>query len=160
MKGSDFKRNIAKQSGVKSREEKAGRFLFKTASRGYPSLLQAYRLTELASRVGFDWPNITGVLKKLDEEAMELKEAISLQNRKRIREEIGDLLFVLANIARFLHINPEDALKKTLEKFSSRFHYVETSLRNKGKSFQQSNLLEMDQLWEESKKRKRGRVNK
>jgi tetrapyrrole methylase family protein/MazG family protein len=101
--------------------------------------------------VGFDWPNIEGVLNKLDEEMGEFREALSLQNRRKIREEIGDLLFVMANISRFLQIHPEEALKKTLEKFVSRFHYIETSLRKKGKSFLQSNLIEMDRLWEESK---------
>jgi len=116
-----------------------------------PSLSQAYQLTQRASRVGFDWPNIEGVLNKLDEEMGEFREALSLQNRRRIREEIGDLLFVMANVSRFLEINPEEALKKTLEKFVSRFHYIETSLRKKGKSFLQSNLIEMDRLWEESK---------
>ena len=91
-----------------------------------PSLSQAYQLTQKASRVGFDWPNIEGVLNKLDEEMGEFREALSLQNRRRIREEIGDLLFVMANVSRFLHIHPEEALKKTLEKFVSRFHYIET----------------------------------
>jgi tetrapyrrole methylase family protein/MazG family protein len=104
--------------------------------------------------VGFDWPNIEGVLNKLDEEMGEFREALSLQNRRRIREEIGDLLFVMANVSRFLEINPEEALKKTLEKFVSRFHYIETSLQREGKSFLQSNLIEMDRLWEESKKKK------
>jgi len=117
----------------------------------FPSLSQAYQLTQKASRVGFDWPNIEGVLKKLDEEIGELREALSLRNRRRIREEIGDLLFVLANVSRFLQINPEEALKKTLEKFTSRFHYIETSLHRQGKSFRQSSLIEMDRLWEESK---------
>jgi tetrapyrrole methylase family protein/MazG family protein len=120
-----------------------------------PSLAQAYQLTQKASRVGFDWPNIEGVLKKLDEESREFREALSFQNRRRIREEIGDFLFVLANVSRFLRINPEAALKKTLEKFVSRFHYIETSLRREGKSLRQSNLIEMDRLWEESKKKKR-----
>ena len=119
-----------------------------------PSLSQAYQLTQRASRVGFDWPNIEGVLNKLDEEMGEFREALSLQNRRRIREEIGDLLFVMANVSRFLEINPEEALKKTLEKFVSRFHYIETSLQREGKSFLQSNLIEMDRLWEESKKKK------
>jgi tetrapyrrole methylase family protein/MazG family protein len=67
---------------------------------------------------------------------------------------MGDLLFVLANASRFLQINPEEALRKTLEKFVSRFHYIETSLRRKGKTLQQSDLFEMDRLWEESKKKK------
>jgi tetrapyrrole methylase family protein/MazG family protein len=119
-----------------------------------PSLSQAYQLTHRASKVGFDWPNIERVLKKLDEEMQEFREALSLQNRRRVREEMGDLLFVLANVSRFLQINPEEALRKTLEKFVSRFHYIETSLRKKGKTLQQSNLFEMDRLWEESKKKK------
>lgn len=123
-------------------------------SRGSPSLSQAYQLTQKASRVGFDWPNIEGVLNKLEEEMKEFREALFLQNRRRIREEIGDLLFVMANVSRFLRIHPEEALKKALAKFVSRFHYVETSLHREGKSFPQSNLIEMDRLWEESKKKR------
>jgi len=119
-----------------------------------PSLSQAYQLTQRASRVGFDWPTIEGVLKKLDEEMGEFREALSSRNRRRVREEMGDLLFVLANVSRFLQIDPEEALRKTLKKFVSRFHYIETSLRKKGKTPQQSHLFEMDRLWEESKKKK------
>jgi len=121
-----------------------------------PSLSQAYQLTQRASRVGFDWPNMEGVLKKLDEELGEFREALFLQNRAKIREEMGDLLFVLANVSRFLQINPEEALKKTLEKFISRFHYIERALHQEGKSLQQSDLSEMDRLWEESKKKRDG----
>jgi MazG family protein len=123
---------------------------------GSPSPLSlAYRLTEKASGVGFDWPDVKGILKKLDEEMKELREALSLEKRHRIREEIGDLLFVIVNIARFLEIDPEAALRRTIEKFTSRFHYIERSLQKKGKTLQESNLLEMDRLWEEAKKRKR-----
>jgi tetrapyrrole methylase family protein/MazG family protein len=118
-----------------------------------PSLVLAYQLTQKASQVGFDWPNIEEVLKKLDEEMKEFREALFLRKRGMIREEIGDLLFVLANVSRFLRINPEEALKKTIKKFVSRFHYIETSLHKFGKSPHQSSLVEMDQLWEESKKR-------
>ena len=120
---------------------------------GLPALSLAYQLTEKASRLGFDWPDLKGVLKKLDEEMKEFREALSMQNPKRIREEIGDLLFVLVNIARFLQIHPEKALRKTIEKFTSRFYYIETSLRKEGKTFRESNLLEMDRLWEEAKKK-------
>src|SRR4030066_1283200 len=119
-----------------------------------PSLSQAYQLTQRASRVGFDWPNIEGVLKKLDEELGEFREALFLQNREKICEEMGDLLFVLANVSRFLQINPEEALKKTLDKFIYGFHYIEISLHQEGKSFRQSNLMEMDRLWEEAKRKK------
>jgi tetrapyrrole methylase family protein/MazG family protein len=118
------------------------------------SLALAAQLTRDVSRLGFDWPDLDGVLKKLDEEMKEFREALSLQSRSKIREELGDLLFVLVNISRFLGIDPEEALRKTVKKFMLRFHYIETSLRKKGKSFHQSNLIEMDQLWEEAKKKK------
>jgi len=117
------------------------------------SLSLAYRLTEKASSVGFDWPDVKGILRKLDEEIKEFREALSLQKRNRIREEIGDLLFVIVNIARFLKIDPEASLRRTIEKFTSRFHYIERSLQKKGKTPQESNLLEMDRLWGEAKKR-------
>jgi tetrapyrrole methylase family protein/MazG family protein len=121
------------------------------------SLALAYQVTQRASKVGFDWPDIRGVLKKLDEELMEFRAALHHRNQKRAQEELGDLLFVLANVARFLQINPEQALRKTIQKFISRFRYVEISLRKKGKSLRQSNLIEMDQLWEEAKHKKRMR---
>jgi tetrapyrrole methylase family protein/MazG family protein len=121
----------------------------------FSPLSLAYRLTEKASSVGFDWPDVKGILKKLDEEMKEFREALSLQKRNRIREEIGDLLFVIVNIARFLKIDPEAALRSTIEKFISRFHYIERSLQKRGKTLQESNLLEMDRLWEEAKRRKR-----
>jgi tetrapyrrole methylase family protein/MazG family protein len=124
------------------------------------SLSLAYRLTRKVSKLGFDWPDLKGVLKKMDEEVMELREALSLQNRSRIQEELGDLLFVLVNLSRFLQIDPERALKKTVKKFILRFHYIETSLQKRGKSFRQSNLVEMDRLWDEAKKRDRKKPSK
>ena len=120
-----------------------------------PSLSRAYQLTRKASRVGFDWPNIEGVLNKLDEELVEFKEALGLEDRRKIREEIGDMLFVMVNISRFLGIDPEEALKRTLKKFVSRFHYIETSLKKAGKPFRDSNLVEMDRVWEESKEKEK-----
>jgi tetrapyrrole methylase family protein/MazG family protein len=134
--------------------KKVGRSILEGVRKDSSSLSQAYQLTQIASRAGFDWPNIEGLLEKLDEEMRELREALALQNNKKICEEIGDLLFVLANVSRFLHLHPEEALKKTLDKFVSRFHYIEASLRKQGKSLRQSDLIEMDQLWEESKKKK------
>jgi tetrapyrrole methylase family protein/MazG family protein len=129
--------------------------ILRTVPKDLPSLSLAYRLTQKASRVGFDWPDLNGILKKLDEEMKELRETLSLQERNRIREEIGDLLFVIVNIARFLKIDPEAALRRTVEKFISRFTYIERSLQKKGKTLQESNLLEMGRLWGEAKKRKR-----
>jgi tetrapyrrole methylase family protein/MazG family protein len=143
---------------VRNKKTMAGKRRTPT-SRGRPiaSLALAYQLTQRASKVGFDWPDIQGVLKKLDEELMEFREALRHRDPKRAQEELGDLLFVLANVARFLRINPEQALRKTIQKFISRFHYVEVSLKKRGKSLRQSNLIEMDQLWEEAKHKKRMR---
>jgi tetrapyrrole methylase family protein/MazG family protein len=132
--------------------KKEGTSISEEVSKGLPALSLAYQLTEKASHLGFDWPDLKGVLKKLDEEMKELKEALSIRDRKKIREEIGDLLFVLVNVARFLRIHPEEALRKTVEKFISRFAYIETSLRKEGKTFHQSNLIEMERLWQEAKK--------
>ena len=149
----------AKRKRVKERLPKRNRSAHLRS--GVPTLLDhgaslslAYQLTKQASRVGFDWPDIRGVLNKLDEELEEFREALSLKDKKRIREELGDLLFVMANIARFLRIDPERALRRTVKKFMSRFHYIETTLRKQGKSFRQSNLFEMDRLWEEAKRKK------
>ena len=124
-------------------------------SRESPSLLRAYQLTKVASGAGFDWPDLSGVLEKLDEEIDEFREALSSHSRPKIQEELGDLLFVLTNVARFLQINPEEALKGTIDKFILRFRYIETALRRRGRSLPQSSLVEMDRLWEEAKKIKR-----
>ena len=128
--------------------------ILEAVPKGLPALSLAYQLTKKASRVGFDWPDLNGVLRKLDEEMKEFKEALSVQDRKRVREEIGDLLFVWVNISRFLRIHPEEALRKTIKKFILRFSHIEASLCKEGKTFHQSNLMEMERLWEEAKKRK------
>lgn len=129
--------------------------LLKGIPKDLPSLWRAYLLTKRASRVGFDWPDLKGVLRKMDEEIKEFKEVLSLKDRRRIEEELGDFLFVVANVGRFLRINPELALRRTLRKFTARFHYIETSLHQRGRSLHQSNLMEMDRLWNEAKKRKK-----
>ena len=151
MKIKKTKRKVVPRCSKRRNLKIKWRSLLEGVPKDSPSLSQAFQLTQRASRVGFDWPNMEGVLKKLDEELGEFKEALFLQNRERIREEMGDLLFVLANVSRFLQINPEEALKKTLKKFISRFHYIERALHQKGKSLQQSDLIEMERLWEESK---------
>ena len=145
---------ITDRRGAEFHKKERGSIL-EAVPKELPALSLAYQLTEKASHVGFDWPDLKGVLRKLDEEVKEFKEALSIQDRKRIREEIGDLLFVLVNIARFLRINPEEALGKTVKKFISRFSHIETSLRKEGKTFHQSTLMEMERLWEEAKKKKR-----
>ena len=154
MKKKEKSRKVAPCRSKRRGPGKVWRSILERVRKDSSSLSQAYQLTQIASRAGFDWPNIEGVLEKLDEEMREFREALSLQNRKRIREEIGDLFFILANVSRFLHLHPEEALKKTLDKFVSRFHYIETSLHKEGKSLRKSDLVEMDRLWEESKKKK------
>jgi tetrapyrrole methylase family protein/MazG family protein len=120
--------------------------------RDLPSLLRAHRLQERAARVGFDWARIEEVLPKLDEEMAEFKEALKLENAAGIEEELGDIFFVLVNISRFLGVNPEDALRKTISKFIRRFRYIEEHAAAAGKSLSDMTLGEMDRLWEESKK--------
>ncbi|HMK50919.1 MAG TPA: MazG nucleotide pyrophosphohydrolase domain-containing protein [Thermodesulfobacteriota bacterium] len=153
MKMKKKREKVAPRSLKRREFEKDRKSVLGGVPKDVPSLSQAYQLTQKAAQVGFDWPDIEGILKKLDEEIGEFREALSLRNRSRIREEIGDLFFVLANVSRFLQINPEEALKETLKKFVSRFRYIEMALHRAGKSFPQSNLIEMDRLWEESKKK-------
>jgi|GEM_PF-2879747 len=117
-----------------------------------PSLLRAHYLTRKASRVGFDWNSAGDILKKVEEEFAELKEEVKKKNHDGIEEELGDLLFVLVNVGRFLGINPEMALHKSIEKFISRFHHIEYSLGEKGKNLKDASLEEMEYLWEEAKK--------
>lgn len=115
-----------------------------------PSLLLAQRLQKIASSVGFDWDDTGGVLDKLSEELEELKEADSDKERE---EELGDVLFVLAHLGNFLKIDTEMALRKTCQKFKNRFKAIEDGLKKKGKTFKESNLDEMESLWQESKEK-------
>ncbi|MBI4596614.1 MAG: nucleoside triphosphate pyrophosphohydrolase [Candidatus Tectomicrobia bacterium] len=117
-----------------------------------PALLRAYRLQDKASRVGFDWQNIAEVMAKVDEEMKEFKEAYSENDREKIEMELGDLLFSLVNVSRFLHVNPEGALGQTIKRFMKRFQYIEQTFEKQGKSMEKSTLEEMDVLWNEAKK--------
>ncbi|MBJ6373389.1 nucleoside triphosphate pyrophosphohydrolase [Sedimentitalea arenosa] len=115
---------------------------------GLPALLRAYKLQKRAARVGFDWPDAGDVLAKIAEEAAELVEARDSAAPDRIEEEFGDLLFVMANLARHLGIEPEAALRRANGKFIRRFEGVEARLRARGKSPEDSDLAEMDALWD------------
>jgi uncharacterized protein YabN with tetrapyrrole methylase and pyrophosphatase domain len=116
-----------------------------------PALLAAYRLTQKAAGVGFDWPDADAVLKKLDEETTELRGALDAGDRDAMREEVGDLLFTLANLARKLDLDPEAALAGTNRKFRHRFEQVEKGLAARGKNTAEATLAEMDELWEAAK---------
>ena len=111
-----------------------------------PALLRAYVISRRAARVGFDWPKLEDVYDKMAEEIKELKEAEKSGNTDSVREEIGDLLFTIVNIARFHNIDPEDALRSTSDKFVRRFTYVE-----KNTDLSSSTLSTMDRLWNEAK---------
>ncbi|ESQ75459.1 nucleoside triphosphate pyrophosphohydrolase [Asticcacaulis sp. AC402] len=118
---------------------------------GLPALTRAAKLTRRAARVGFDWPSVHEVVDKLDEETAELKAEIQAGDVAKAREELGDLLFVLANLARKLDVEPEDALRMTNAKFVRRFESIEAALRAQGRTPDQSNLEEMDALWNAAK---------
>ncbi|KAB2939679.1 MAG: nucleoside triphosphate pyrophosphohydrolase [Hyphomicrobium sp.] len=119
-----------------------------------PALTRAIKLQNKAAKVGFDWPSLAPVFAKLEEEIAELHEAIAENAavpHPDIEEEFGDLLFVVANVARHLKIDPEAALRAANEKFRRRFRYIEDALAKRGSSPAQSNLAEMDALWDEAK---------
>jgi len=118
-----------------------------------PSLLRAYKIQSRVSKVGFDWDSVQGIFSKIEEEIKELKNAIKSGNKDKMEEEIGDLLFSVVNLARFLKIDPEGALRKTNRKFEERFKKLEKLAQQKGRSLKDMSLSEMDSLWEEIKKR-------
>jgi len=118
---------------------------------GLPALTRAVKLSKRAARVGFVWPSVAEVLDKLDEEVAELKAEVTGGDRARLRDELGDVLFVVANLARQLDIEPEDALRSTNAKFVRRFGFIEAELARDGRTPDQSDLAEMDALWDAAK---------
>ncbi|NBD28078.1 bifunctional methyltransferase/pyrophosphohydrolase YabN [Paenibacillus glycinis] len=117
-----------------------------------PALMKAYKLQKKAAKVGFDWDEIGPVLDKIQEELGELREAIAAKDAEEQAGELGDLLFAAVNAARFIHADPEEALSRTNRKFMKRFSYIEEQLRISGRSFDQTELIEMDRYWEEAKR--------
>ncbi len=120
-----------------------------------PALLRAVKLQKRAARVGFDWPDTGGVLAKITEEAAELAQARDTLTQEAVEEEFGDLLFVMANLARHLQVDPEAALRAANDKFTRRFERIEALLAQRGKRPAQSDLAEMDALWNEAKEEER-----
>ena len=117
----------------------------------FPALLEGLKLTKKAAKVGFDWENAGQIFAKVDEEVAELKEAINSGKAEYAAEEIGDLLFVVMNLARHLDVEPETALKRTNRKFRQRFKFIEDELKRNGKSLDDASLTEMDDLWNKAK---------
>jgi len=118
---------------------------------GLPALTRAVKLSSRAATVGFVWPTVHEVVAKLDEEVDELKAEIAAGDLEKARQEMGDVLFVVANLARTLEVDPEDALRFTNAKFARRFQYIEARLAERGLTPDQSDLEEMDALWDEAK---------
>lgn len=116
-----------------------------------PALMEATHLSRKAAGAGFDWPSFDGVLDKVREEIGELEAAHGAQSQKEIEGEVGDLLFTIVNVARFLGVDPEQALRKTNSKFRRRFSHVEQGLAAQGRSLKESNIEEMERLWQQAK---------
>lgn len=146
--------------------------LLDSVSSKMPAMLEAHKISSKAAHVGFDWPEMDGLFDKLKEETLELQahlkdlppgslkphnnSQVPEQLRARMEDEVGDLFFVLVNIARYLAVDPESALRKTNRKFRSRFGWLEEQLHQRGKSLQASTLEEMESLWQEAKSREQG----
>jgi len=138
---------------ARERADKGGHeSLLDGITRTLPALTRAEKLQRRAARVGFQWPDISGVLEKLDEELREVRAEIAAGDSQALHGEIGDLLFACANLARYAGVDAEAALRAANHKFERRFRYIEAALRERGKRPEQSDLAEMDALWEEAKR--------
>jgi MazG family protein len=146
---------VLRQWAALKREEKrkkgGGESVLEGVPREMPALARADRLTEKASRIGFDWPDAAGARAKVVEELAELDQAIAGGDRDSIEHELGDALFALANLSRKLGIPPEEALRGTLARFVARFTHVERELARRGVGHGQATLAEMDAIWDEAK---------
>jgi tetrapyrrole methylase family protein/MazG family protein len=121
-------------------------------SRALPAALEGFQLTRRAARIGFDWDDVEGVFDKLGEEGGELRQAVSAKDARRTEEEMGDLLFAAVNLARFLHVDPEIALKKANAKFSSRFRRMEDLAAKSGRALGDVPRAQMEEFWESAKR--------
>lgn len=148
----DVKRNWdVIKAGEKSAKGQAKGALLDGVSRAQPALAEASQISAKAAAQGFDWPSIEPVFEKLQEELTELDEARAAGQPAEIEDEFGDILFVMVNLARFLRLDPEQALRKSNAKFRRRFGYVEARLNEMGRPFKDSNIDEMELLWQEAK---------
>ncbi len=140
---------------IKQREKKQNnepeKSVIDSVPKSLPALVRAYRIGERAARVGFDWREQAGVMKKVKEELKELEDAVSSGNEKEIADEMGDLLFSIVNLARFLRIHPETALSDAVKKFEKRFRYMEKQLAAQNRRVEDADDQELDSLWERSK---------
>jgi MazG family protein len=178
LKADEKKKRLAAGGGKAVKEDGGPDSVLAGVSKSIPALLEAYKLSSRAAHVGFDWPNIDGLFEKLREETEELQEQlrefpapgpqpqargvagsgaqkIPQQLRHRLEHEVGDLFFVLVNIARYLSLDPESALKKTNRKFKRRFQWMEERLKTSGRIPQQASMEELESLWQQAKQQER-----
>ncbi len=170
------KKKKAAEAGDDKKDSTLPESVLAGVSTAMPALMEAYKLSSRAAQVGFDWPNIGGLFEKLQEETAELQQALEEYPapgprphgrgvagsgvpqvpedlRQHLEEEVGDLLFVLVNIARYLSLDPESALRKTNRKFKRRFQWIEEQLRASGRGPQQASMAELESLWQQAKVR-------
>ena len=149
----DKKKYLETEEAIKKKEKQeagADTSALSGVPRSLPALLRAWRVGAKAANAGFDWPDLQGPVEKVEEEWQEFREAVHADDLDSASEELGDLLFAVVNVARRMNIEPELALRGTIERFSGRFRWVESNL---GKDVADATLEEMDALWEEAKKR-------
>lgn len=145
-------RALEKWENVKKNENTSSQTSsMKKIPKSLPALRRSYKIQAKAADVGFDWDHVSEAFKKVDEETRELLEAYQGNDLHEIQEELGDLLFAVVNVARFLRVDPEDALNFTSHKFIRRFGFIEDQATKEGRSLEEMTLSEMDKLWEEAK---------
>jgi len=143
---------VRKWDEIKATEKPRPKGLLTSVPRSLPALMEARQIAGRAAGAGFDWNNVNQVIEKLHEELVELEEARQAGSPEALQDEIGDLLFVIVNIARFLKVDPEQALRGTNAKFRRRFAHVEQGLEAQGKSPREASIEEMEALWQEAKR--------
>lgn len=137
---------------IKQKEKDGNKTVLSGVPSALPSLIKAYRIQDKARNVGFDWQERREVWKKVKEEISEFEAEVENMDKEKATEEFGDVMFSLINAARLYKINPDNALEKTNQKFIKRFNYVESKVKEQGKTFQDTSLEEMDRYWNEAKK--------
>jgi len=176
LKGEEKKKRLAAGGGGNAENADDAQSVLSGVSSKIPALLEAYKLSSRAAHVGFDWPEIEGLFEKLAEETAELREELKAvpikgpstkgiagsgkpqvapELHERLEDEVGDLFFVLVNIARYLSLDPESALRKTNRKFKRRFQWMEERLRDSGRAPQQASMDELETLWKQAKQQEK-----
>jgi tetrapyrrole methylase family protein / MazG family protein len=143
-----------------SNEPKPEASLLDGVPRGLPATLEGVQLTKKAARIGFDWEDVVGILSKMREENAELQQAVKNNDSRKMEEELGDLLFAAVNLARFLHLDPEIALKNANTKFARRFREMERLARDRGHTLEKIPRPEMEALWEAAKRNEQKTVRR